>query len=322
MVARIRAGLATSACVAVAALGAPVAAGAATEIGATFPPTQGCGVNAAYLQTASPGFTYAAPSTGVITQWRFQAGAAPAQMKFKVARLVSGSSYKIVGEDATLRSPEPNKLNAYAVRIPVAAGDLIGNYIKGSGDCAKEVGPTFAIAFYVTAEPTVGNTYAFTPFQQLSNSQFDLAATLEADADGDGYGDESQDGCPADPARQAPPCAQLPGGPGGSGAGPSTDTTAPDTTIAKKPAAKTRRKKATFEFASTEPGSTFQCQLDGKGFKPCTSPLTAAKLKKGQHKFEVKATDAAGNADQSAASHSWRVLKPKAKKGNAKKSGK
>jgi hypothetical protein len=301
--------------VAVAAIAVPQAATAATTIGQTFAPTQACGVDVTYLQTASPGFTYAAPSAGVITQWQFQAGATPAQMKLKVARLVSGSSYKIVGEDPTLRTPEANKLNAYPVKISVAAGDMIGPFIKGTGNCAKEVGPAFAIAFYVVAEPTVGNTYPFTPFQQLSNSQFDIAATLEADGDGDGFGDESQDGCPADPARQAPPCAAVTN----PGTTPPADIKAPETTISKKPPAKTKKKKATFEFTSSEAGSSFQCQLDGKGFKPCSSPLTTAKLKKGKHSFEVKATDAAGNADATAASASWKIVKKKAPKKAARK---
>ena len=46
---------------------------------------------------------------------------------------------------------------------------------------------------------------------------------------------------------------------------------------------------AKFKFSSTQPGSSFSCSLDGKLFKPCTSPKTYRHLKKGKHTFRVKA---------------------------------
>lgn len=89
------------------------------------------------------------------------------------------------------------------------------------------------------------------------------------------------------------------------------DTTPPETAITKGPKAKTRNKSATFEFSSTEPGSSFNCVLDGsETFKPCTSPTTF-KVKKGKHVFEARATDAAGNADPTPARYSWKVKRKK-----------
>ena len=89
------------------------------------------------------------------------------------------------------------------------------------------------------------------------------------------------------------------------------DTTPPDTAITKGPKAKTKKKSATFEFSSTEPGSSFSCVLDGsETFKPCASPTTF-NVKKGKHIFEVRATDAAGNADPTPASYSWKVKRKK-----------
>lgn len=107
-------------------------------------------------------------------------------------------------------------------------------------------------------------------------------------------------GVPAPPPPPPPPPEQPVVG----------DTTPPETSITKGPKAKTKKKSATFEFSSTEPGSTFECQLDGKAFTPCTSPETV-KVKKGKHTFEVRATDAAGNADPTSASDSWKVKKKK-----------
>jgi WD40-like Beta Propeller Repeat len=89
------------------------------------------------------------------------------------------------------------------------------------------------------------------------------------------------------------------------------DAAAPDTQIIKHPKNKTRKKKATFEFTSSESGSTFNCVLDGKEqFKACTSPLTV-KVKKGKHTFSVTAIDAAGNADPAPATDDWKVKKRK-----------
>lgn len=52
---------------------------------------------------------------------------------------------------------------------------------------------------------------------------------------------------------------------------------------------------ASFEFASNETGSTFQCRLDNAGFAPCTSPQIYLGLAAGNHIFQVAAIDAAGD---------------------------
>ena len=51
---------------------------------------------------------------------------------------------------------------------------------------------------------------------------------------------------------------------------PVSDTDAPETTITKAPTDRTKQKIAVFEFASSEPGSTFQCSFDGEPFGACT----------------------------------------------------
>jgi hypothetical protein len=85
------------------------------------------------------------------------------------------------------------------------------------------------------------------------------------------------------------------------------DTVAPDdTTITKHPKKRTRSRKATFEYSSLEPSATFECSLDGGPFGPCVMPITGLKRKK--HTFSVRAVDQAGNADQTPATFSWRVI--------------
>ncbi|HYR13742.1 MAG TPA: hypothetical protein VEQ67_05920, partial [Mycobacterium sp.] len=85
------------------------------------------------------------------------------------------------------------------------------------------------------------------------------------------------------------------------------DPFAPDTTITSHPAMLSNTFHPTFEFISTEPGSTFQCSLDGSPFAPCTSPWSYIVDVSGNHTFLVRAIDPAGNVDPTPASYIWNV---------------
>lgn len=89
----------------------------------------------------------------------------------------------------------------------------------------------------------------------------------------------------------------------------TVDTTAPDTTITK-PAKRTTKAKVKLVFSS-EAGATFQCQVDGKAWQTCTSPLKL-KVKQGKHVVLVRAVDAVGNTDATPAKVKFRrVPKPR-----------
>ena len=81
---------------------------------------------------------------------------------------------------------------------------------------------------------------------------------------------------------------------------PPADTAAPEPTITSEPKnvlrTRTRRKRVTYEFSSSETGSNFECSRDGESFTPCTSPVSF-RVRVGRHTFEVRAIDMAGNAD-------------------------
>jgi hypothetical protein len=85
------------------------------------------------------------------------------------------------------------------------------------------------------------------------------------------------------------------------------DTIAPDTAITSGPAAVTNKTNASFKFTSTEKGGTFACSLDGGAFAACTSPSSYNGIALGNHTFQVRATDAAGNTDPTPASYNWTV---------------
>jgi Right handed beta helix region len=86
------------------------------------------------------------------------------------------------------------------------------------------------------------------------------------------------------------------------------DKKAPETTIVKGPRARSHKRTAKFKFVSSEAGSTFQCKLDRRPFKPCRSPKRYKRLKPGKHVFKVRAIDAAGNRDKTPAARKFRVL--------------
>ena len=88
------------------------------------------------------------------------------------------------------------------------------------------------------------------------------------------------------------------------------DTNPPQTKITKGAANKTDKTKVKFKFTSSEPGSTFECGLASRKFKPCASPKTIKNLNQGKHKFKVRAIDAAGNVDPTPAKDKFKVVGP------------
>ena len=87
------------------------------------------------------------------------------------------------------------------------------------------------------------------------------------------------------------------------------DVSAPETSIDSGPPASTSDTDAEFTFSS-EAGAVFECSLDGAAFTACGSPATHTGLALGAHRFEVRATDAAGNVDASPAFLEWTVVAP------------
>ena len=82
------------------------------------------------------------------------------------------------------------------------------------------------------------------------------------------------------------------------------DTTAPDTTIETGPSGTHRSGTADFAFSASEAGASFECRLDGGAFSACGSTPTFH-VANGRHELEVRALDAAGNADATPSRRGW-----------------
>lgn len=182
---------------------------AATQVGSLSVPTTFCAPNTTYLQTTSPGGVTTVPTDGVITSWSIQTIATPPafQVRLVVGRDTSTTNvYTIVGESALETAPAAATTTTFLTRVPVLAGDYIGEYVGSPvGLCAHAQAPLsngyIVNAFFDVA--AVGTSPTFSP---QSDIRLSISANLEADADADGYGDETQDACPADPIRHEAPC--------------------------------------------------------------------------------------------------------------------
>ena len=202
-----------AAMLAAAFLANAIGAQAATTIGATATPSaSGICSTESSIQLRSPGAHYAAPFSGVVTAWSYQASNKPPQLKLKVANFLSEehtalpgypynkATFQIVGESGA-ETPMPNALSTFGTRIRISAGDLIGLTPLSGGECFINSRPGYEMAFGGAAP--VGSTSTFS-VKEDNETQIDVSARLERDADGDGYGDETQDGCPTNAATQGP----------------------------------------------------------------------------------------------------------------------
>jgi hypothetical protein len=189
----------------------PAGAGAATTVGSTFTPSGfQCQNNFWALQTVSPSGEYVIPSAGVLTSWSHLASATPpTNLKVEVGRnTTTPGQFLIVGNSAN-KSPSASVMNTYTdISIPVKVGDILGLHSDGGNkDCG--VLATGYTVNYLGTDPAPGGTVDPPTF--TSGLRLDISATLEADCDADGLGDETEDGdtssCNPPPTTTTPPPA-------------------------------------------------------------------------------------------------------------------
>jgi N-acetylneuraminic acid mutarotase len=85
------------------------------------------------------------------------------------------------------------------------------------------------------------------------------------------------------------------------------DTVPPITTLGSGPLSLSNSTDARFEFTADEAGVTFACRLDAGSWEVCASPRAYAGLSEGNHAFEVRAEDPAGNLEIDPPGYSWTI---------------
>lgn len=138
------------------------------------------------------------PSAGVVTSWKLQVspGKGPLAQRLQVFQPIS-HTHLFLTTAASETETVVAGANTFATRIPVETGDRIGLY--GPIEtlfCDKDAASTSAV---FKGEAPVGFPQTFGVENEIGTP---VAALVEPDVDGDGYGDESQDRCPQSDAVQ------------------------------------------------------------------------------------------------------------------------
>jgi len=243
---------------------------------------------AQYAEGGAP--SYVTPSAGIITSYSVRANAMAGTVRLVLFGPSPTAGHRTVVGLSAQNPVVVNTLNTFPTRMPVPAGLSIGLNISTSGMIcwgAGVAGDQMAAASL--NDPSVTTDY--TPAIVLPNVRANISAVLEPDADGDGFGDVSQDLCPQLKVTQAA-CP------------------APDVIVTKAPKKKSTKRKATITFTSTVAGSTLTCTVDKKPAVPCTSPFKK-RYKYGKHTVVITATSPWGIVDPTPASVTFKVKKPK-----------
>lgn len=184
--------------VALAALGPAVAARAATTVGSDLARpanATACATSCtAFTTQSSAGAPVAvAPWDGVIVRWRVRAGAAAGGIALRAVRSSGTGAY--VGAGTSEIESVAAGISTFDTRVRVKAGDVIG----ADASAGAPIFATSTTTDVQSFSPQLGST-AGTPVKQPGRELL-VNADIERDADGDGYGDETQDQCPTDPTR-------------------------------------------------------------------------------------------------------------------------
>ena len=244
---------------------------------------------ASTVHASGGGASYTMPFAGVLTSFSTRSSATAGSVRALAFVDGVGNHKTLVGKSAW--APVAlNANNTFAIRMPVPAGAKLGIAVDTSTMlCGLSAGlPGDQLAYGSPFNPDTSTDMSYGP---VASFRPDISAVLEPDADGDTFGDVSQDLCPQSAATQAA-CP------------------APDTTVTKAPKKKSAKRQAKIKFTSSVPGSTFTCAVDGKAAKPCTSPFKK-KYKYGKHKVVITAISALGIVDATPVTVKFKVKKPR-----------
>jgi hypothetical protein len=171
------------------------------------------------------------PKAGVVVRWRVRA-ATRGSVRLRILRPTAGALVGVASGPAQRldrrHAPGRDVSYVFTVRLPVEAGDVLA-LDAGRGAAAvlhrRAGGP--AVRVFTPAVPDGG---AAGEERTVSGAELLLSADVEPDADGDGFGDETQDNCPSIANDQTSnPCPSTAATPTPTG-NDDTDTKPPRTT--------------------------------------------------------------------------------------------
>jgi Galactose oxidase, central domain len=179
--------------------------------------------------------------------------------------------------------------------------------VTGTPTLTLETGATDGVASYTSGTGSNTLTFTYTVGAGHTSTDLDYVSTAALALNGGTIKDAA--------TNDANLSLPAPGAAGSLGANKNIviDTTPPETTLTVKPPLITSNTSATFEFTGSDnftpvASLTFECQLDGGGFSPCSSPKTYSGLAAGiNHTFDVRAKDLAGNTDSTPETYTWHI---------------
>src|SRR4051812_3106157 len=192
-----------------AALASPMAASASQVIGQTSPSDSSCFTGATYRQIGvSAGAGYGTATGGVITSWSTYGGPVggqPLQLVTMHSNPAGGAGSFIFGGAGGGRGIAAGALNTFAgIRIPIVAGGELGVHvpINSQASCVFDA-PSASDAYALgPGDANVDGMSTFVGSNPMA--RVNASAVVELDADRDGFGDETQDGCPSNGSSQLP----------------------------------------------------------------------------------------------------------------------
>ncbi|TML03394.1 MAG: DUF11 domain-containing protein [Actinobacteria bacterium] len=137
-----------------------------------------------------------APFDGVVVHWSVKSGSAASGLALRALRPAGTNSYTGAATSEQ-QSMSQAGTTTFASHMAVKAGDILGLDDRTAGG-AKIAATSTTTAVFVFGAPI--GSFTATPSKQ-ANRELLMNADIEHDADGDGYGDETQDLCPDDPTR-------------------------------------------------------------------------------------------------------------------------
>ncbi len=210
----------------------PAQAPAATTIGQIGTSTYCVEDRAHFQQGIFSGRSYTAAARGLITSWYTPATPEPGHtLQLLIARRdfpVGGLEHNFtVARKDVVRPLSATGLNWFrGLRIPIEAGEEPGLYVPAGQPVVTFMGITAPAGVCLFATGSLTDQYRTHDGDPPTGARIDYNSSgtgyrlnagviVEPDADRDGFGDESQDGCPSDastqgPCPEPPPAARAP----------------------------------------------------------------------------------------------------------------